>query len=138
MTCLYVPSGCRNAVFCTSPRTSARSTAPSASSPALAAASSPSRPHTSHSCARMRAASARQRSFTCAPRHHSRKDWIGIYRVGANASALVTRTSSLGMWVPVHDDEWDGDIPRELQRPARVAAAGALDVEEGEVVEDER
>ena len=69
-----------------------------------------------------------------APRHHSRKDWIGIYRVGANASALVTRTSSLGMWVPVHDDEWDGDIPRELQRPARAAVAGASDVEEGEVV----
>ena len=52
-----------------------------------------------------------------APLHHSRKDWIGIYRVGANQSNLVTKTSSLGMWVPVHDDEWDGDIPLELQRP---------------------
>ncbi len=45
------------------------------------------------------------------PRNHSRKDWIGLYRVGANESSLVTRTSSLGMWVPVHDEEWDGDIP---------------------------
>lgn len=45
------------------------------------------------------------------PRHHSRRDWIGLYRVGANQSSLVTRTSSLGMWVPVHDEEWDGDIP---------------------------
>ena len=71
-----------------------------------------------------------------APPTHSRKDWIGIYRVclvsfclptlctfrpcinvsfliklGANKSNLVTNTSSLGMWAPVHDDEWDGDIP---------------------------
>ena len=45
------------------------------------------------------------------PRHHSRRDWIGLYRVGANPSTLVTRTSSLGMWIPVHDEEWDGDFP---------------------------
>ena len=69
-----------------------------------------------------------------APLHHSRKDWIGIYRVGANQSNVVTKTSSLGMWVPVHDDEWDGDIPRELQRPARKSAPGSPDAEEGEVV----
>ncbi|RPD63391.1 phosphatidylethanolamine N-methyltransferase [Lentinus tigrinus ALCF2SS1-6] len=68
-----------------------------------------------------------------APLHHSRKDWIGIYRVGANHSNLVTKTSSLGMWVPVHDDEWDGDIPLELQRPKR-AEGNSPDAEEGEVV----
>ncbi|GLB44428.1 putative catalyzes the first step of the methylation pathway of phosphatidylcholine biosynthesis, the SAM-dependent methylation of phosphatidylethanolamine (PE) to phosphatidylmonomethylethanolamine (PMME) [Lyophyllum shimeji] len=45
-----------------------------------------------------------------APHHHSRKDWIGLYRVGANSSTLVTKTSSLGMWVPVHDEEWEGDV----------------------------
>ncbi|TFY56065.1 hypothetical protein EVJ58_g7866 [Rhodofomes roseus] len=54
-----------------------------------------------------------------APLHHSRRDWIGIYRVGANQSNLVTKTSSLGMWVPVHDEEWDGDIPLSLNRPNR-------------------
>ena len=68
-----------------------------------------------------------------APLYHSRKDWIGIYRVGANQSNLVTKTSSLGMWVPVHDDEWDGDIPLELQRPKR-AENNSPDAEEGEVV----
>ncbi|KAH9931615.1 phosphatidylethanolamine N-methyltransferase [Epithele typhae] len=68
-----------------------------------------------------------------APLHHSRKDWVGLYRVGANPSALVTRTSSLGMWVPVHDDEWDGDIPRELHRPA-CTASGDEAAEEGEIV----
>lgn len=32
-------------------------------------------------------------------------------QVGANQSNLVTKTSSLGMWLPVHDEEWDGDVP---------------------------
>jgi phosphatidylethanolamine N-methyltransferase len=58
------------------------------------------------------------------PRHHSRKDWIGLYRVGANQSSLVTRTSSLGMWVPVHDEEWDGDIPIGESSPTNVPADG--------------
>ncbi|KAI3614456.1 phosphatidylethanolamine n-methyltransferase [Moniliophthora roreri] len=52
-----------------------------------------------------------------APHMHSRKDWIGIYRVGANKPTLVTRTSSMGMWVPVYDEEWDGDVPLGLDRP---------------------
>jgi phosphatidylethanolamine N-methyltransferase len=26
----------------------------------------------------------------------------------------MTKTSSLGLWVPVHDEEWDGDVPRPL------------------------
>lgn len=46
-----------------------------------------------------------------APISHSKKDWIGIYRKGANKSNSVTKISSLGRWVPVHDDVWDGDIP---------------------------
>ncbi|KAF8192821.1 phosphatidylethanolamine N-methyltransferase [Mycena galopus ATCC 62051] len=53
-----------------------------------------------------------------APHTHSRKDWVGIYRIGANKSSLVTRTSSLGLWVPVHDEEWDGDVPLGFPRPA--------------------
>lgn len=24
----------------------------------------------------------------------------------------MTKTASLGLWVPVHDEEWDGDVPR--------------------------
>ncbi|OCH92552.1 phosphatidylethanolamine N-methyltransferase [Obba rivulosa] len=65
-----------------------------------------------------------------APMHHSRRDWVGIYRVGANQSDLVTRTSSLGMWVPVHDEEWDGDIPLSQNRPDRPENES----EDGEVV----
>lgn len=25
--------------------------------------------------------------------------------------------SSLGMWVPVHNEEWNGDVPLGLERP---------------------
>ncbi|CAG8670879.1 1304_t:CDS:2, partial [Acaulospora colombiana] len=48
------------------------------------------------------------------PLKHSRRDWVGIYRYGANKSQTMTKTSSLGLWVPVHDEEWDGDVPRPL------------------------
>jgi phosphatidylethanolamine N-methyltransferase len=24
----------------------------------------------------------------------------------------MTKTSTRGLWVPVHDEEWDGDVPR--------------------------
>ncbi|KAH7924203.1 hypothetical protein BV22DRAFT_1196127 [Leucogyrophana mollusca] len=53
-----------------------------------------------------------------APLRHSFRDWIGIYRVGANKSTLVTKTSSFGMWLPVHDEEWDGDVPLGTSRLA--------------------
>lgn len=29
----------------------------------------------------------------------------------ANSSETITSVNSLGRWVPVHDEEWDGDIP---------------------------
>lgn len=40
-----------------------------------------------------------------APGNHSTKDWIGIYRLGANASKLVTRVSSQGKWIGVCDKD---------------------------------
>lgn len=45
-----------------------------------------------------------------APSNHSRKDWIGIYRLGACKSQLVTRIASVGKWVPIHPEEYDGDV----------------------------
>jgi len=62
-----------------------------------------------------------------APLHHSRKDWIGIYRVGANHSQLVTKTSSLGMWVPVHDDVWDGHLPLETYKTVANSGSGYVE-----------
>ena len=35
------------------------------------------------------------------------------------------------MWIPVHGEEWDGDIPIGLNRPI---ASSSKDFEEGEVV----
>lgn len=46
-----------------------------------------------------------------APANHSRKDWIGIYRLGSCRSQLVTRISSVGKWMPIYEDEYDGDTP---------------------------
>ncbi|KAK0477038.1 phospholipid methyltransferase-domain-containing protein [Armillaria novae-zelandiae] len=60
-----------------------------------------------------------------APRTHSRKDWIGIYRIGANKSQLVTKTSSLGMWEPVYGAEWDGDVPLDSP-PGPQSDSGAV------------
>lgn len=84
-----------------------------------------------------------------APKEHSRRDWIGIYRVcpsqfddtkykltcfvcqrGANKSALATKTSSMGMWVPVHSEEWDGDIPLSSDR----SNYGGIEPETGSVI----
>jgi len=64
-----------------------------------------------------------------APHKHSRKDWIGLYRVGANKSREVTKISSMGMWLPVYDEEWDGDVPLGLTRvpsPHRDADMGTV------------
>ncbi|BGP19913.1 hypothetical protein JCM10213_008612 [Rhodosporidiobolus nylandii] len=55
-----------------------------------------------------------------APANHSRKDWIGVYRLGANKSTLVTRVSSRGKWLGVFDDEWEGD--RYVEEKAKGSA----------------
>lgn len=51
-----------------------------------------------------------------APSNHSRKDWIGIYRLGSCKSQLVTRLSSVGKWMPIYEEEYDGDT--QISPPA--------------------
>ncbi|KZT52138.1 hypothetical protein CALCODRAFT_476321 [Calocera cornea HHB12733] len=63
-----------------------------------------------------------------APPNHSRRDWIGLYRLGANRSRAVTEVNSQGHWRPVVDEEWDGDTALHNERP------GAAVQEDGEVV----
>lgn len=46
-----------------------------------------------------------------APANCSRRDWIGLYRHGANKSKLVTRSRSRGRWYGIYPDEWEGDQP---------------------------
>ncbi len=45
-----------------------------------------------------------------APLNHSKKDWVGLYRVADNASREVTRSSSCGRWVATNKDEYDSII----------------------------
>jgi phosphatidylethanolamine N-methyltransferase len=42
-----------------------------------------------------------------APLNHSKKDWIGIYRVTDNTSREVTRVSSQGRWVATNEGSYD-------------------------------
>lgn len=42
-----------------------------------------------------------------APLNHSKKDWIGIYKVTDNTSREVTRVSSQGRWVAVNEGVYD-------------------------------
>ncbi|KGO56071.1 Phospholipid methyltransferase [Penicillium expansum] len=42
-----------------------------------------------------------------APLHHSKKDWIGLYRVTDNTSREVTRVSSQGRWVATNEGAYD-------------------------------
>lgn len=44
-----------------------------------------------------------------APANHSRKDWIGLYRLSAPQN--VTRISSMGKWMPLYQGEYDGETP---------------------------
>ncbi|KAF2268733.1 phosphatidylethanolamine N-methyltransferas-like protein [Lojkania enalia] len=42
-----------------------------------------------------------------APKHHSKKDWIGLYQVADNASREVTRISSNGRWIATNRGVYD-------------------------------
>lgn len=45
-----------------------------------------------------------------APSNHSDKDWMGIYRIEANKSKLVTRVSSQGRWIGVDPEGWKENL----------------------------
>jgi phosphatidylethanolamine N-methyltransferase len=42
-----------------------------------------------------------------APVHHSKGDWVGLYKVADNASREVTRVSSAGRWVATVPNEYE-------------------------------
>ncbi|GAA5997036.1 hypothetical protein JCM5350_002714 [Sporobolomyces pararoseus] len=70
-----------------------------------------------------------------APLNHSRKDWVGIYRLDGNVgkSKLVTKVSSKGKWVGVYDREWQGD---EYQKPSQEEVSGETtdgEIEKGQI-----
>jgi phosphatidylethanolamine N-methyltransferase len=38
------------------------------------------------------------------------------------------------MWVPVHDEEWDGDVPVQAERTVESTASSSKDTQAGQVV----
>jgi phosphatidylethanolamine N-methyltransferase len=72
-----------------------------------------------------------------APANHSRKDWIGIYPIGANSSEEVTQVASLGLWLGVYEEEWDGNEPRNVgdnsEQDATSSAAGVVRFAQGKL-----
>src|SRR5699024_1167925 len=42
-----------------------------------------------------------------APLKHSKKDWVGLYRVTDNTSREVTRVSSQGRWIALNEGSYD-------------------------------
>ena len=45
-----------------------------------------------------------------APLNHSKKDWVGLYRVADNSSREVTRVASQGRWLATNRDQYDSII----------------------------
>lgn len=72
-----------------------------------------------------------------APLNHSRRDWVGIYRLDGNVgkSQLVTKVSSQGKWVGIYDDEWRGDEYQEdaTQFDEKQKQAGQGGIEKGKI-----
>lgn len=66
-----------------------------------------------------------------APLNHSRKDWIGLYRVGDNASREITKVGSSGRWVATTPDsyEYSGSDKGVLVADQRVSGAQRRDGE---------
>lgn len=61
-----------------------------------------------------------------APSNHSRKDWIGIYRLGSCKGDLVTRISSMRKWVPIFEEEYEGDEQCTPVQPVSNGDAGIV------------
>lgn len=45
-----------------------------------------------------------------APLNHSKKDWVGLYKVADNPSREVTRVASQGRWLATNKDQYDSII----------------------------
>lgn len=66
-----------------------------------------------------------------APLNHSKKDWVGLYKVADNASRKATRVSSQGRWVATNRDQYDSATPEQgiLTSEIRISGANRKDGE---------
>ncbi|KIM20028.1 hypothetical protein M408DRAFT_30720 [Serendipita vermifera MAFF 305830] len=62
-----------------------------------------------------------------APLDHSHKDWVGIYKDGANPHK-ITRILSFGLWIPLNADHWDGDftLPEHPMKESEMSECGEI------------
>ncbi|MCJ1378477.1 phosphatidylethanolamine N-methyltransferase [Xylographa soralifera] len=66
-----------------------------------------------------------------APLNHSKKDWVGLYRVADNASREATRVASQGRWVATIRDQYDSSTADQgiLVSDSRVSGISRKDGE---------
>ena len=66
-----------------------------------------------------------------APLNHSKKDWVGLYKVTDHASREVTRVSSQGRWVATNSDQYGSIVSDRgiLVSDIRISGAGRKDGE---------
>ena len=66
-----------------------------------------------------------------APLNHSKKDWVGLYRVADNATRDATRVASQGRWVATNRDKYDSTTADEglLVSDARISGSRRQDGE---------
>ena len=66
-----------------------------------------------------------------APLNHSKKDWVGLYRVADNASRNVTVVASQSRWVATNKDQYDSAMAEQGILISEVRISGA-DRKDGE------
>ncbi|KAA8648246.1 hypothetical protein EYZ11_006730 [Aspergillus tanneri] len=74
-----------------------------------------------------------------APLNHSKKDWVGLYRVTDNTSREVTRVSSQGRWIASNEGFYDnttcekGIVTSDVVAPSQRQDGDGHDLATGEV-----
>ena len=74
-----------------------------------------------------------------APLNHSKRDWVGLYRVADNASREATRVASQGRWVATNQDRYGSIVADRgiLVSDARVSGNNRKDGEEKDFLSGE-
>jgi len=66
-----------------------------------------------------------------APLNHSKKDWVGLYKVADNASRKATRVASQGRWVATNKDQYDSSSSEQGILISEIRMSG-VDRKDGE------
>lgn len=69
-----------------------------------------------------------------APANHSKKDWIGLYKIADNSTRDFSRIASMGRWVAVCPDQYDAKVSDRGIITSDQHIASSADLVGGEVV----